>query len=73
MGLHSNITILLILALVLELNNHRCELCWLYLFAEINWKKKDQLTAEIALHVGRYKSTRIDEGRSMLNYSRDRN
>ena len=44
---YTRILLLLILALVLELDNHRCELCWFYLF-EINGKKRDQLTAEIA-------------------------
>ena len=37
---YTRILLLLILALVLGLNNHRrCEICWLHLFAEIKGKK----------------------------------
>ena len=40
--LYSNTTINAIIALVLELNSHRCEL-WLYLFAAINGEKRKLL------------------------------
>ena len=58
MGLHLNT----ILALVLELNNHRCDLlCWIY-FSGINGKERINQLLKSPSSVGRYKSARIDEG-----------
>ena len=73
MGLHSNTTILLTRAFVLELNNHRCELCWLYLFAEINGGKRINQLLKSPSSVGRYKIDENRRAKKMLNSSRDKN
>ena len=62
----------LILALILVFNNHRCELCWLRLFAEIN-EKKCQLTAEIAQQRGQVQIDANRREKKMLSSSRDNN